>query len=255
MDYEVIARDCRLKVLDLIYKAQVSHIGSNFSCTDIMSVLFSNIDLDKDKFILSKGWAAASLYYFLWKKGRMTEEELDTFCIGDSKYIGLAEPVHPDIPFAGGSMCMGLAAGVGFALAKKIKGEPGTIYILESDGGMQGGITWEALAFASQHKLDNLILLIDKNGLQAMGKTWEIYDLVDRLKERVSSFGWITATVDGHDFEKMERVFSTDIGGPTCIILETVKGKGVSFMENNNLYHYKQLSEDEMIRAKEELSK
>src|SRR3990172_10103049 len=105
--YTEQAKQARLKVLDLIYEAQTSHIGSNFSCIDILTVLFDQIDLDKDEFVLSKGWAAASLYYFLWKKGRITEEQLDSYCQPGSPFIGLAEPMIPDIQIAGGSMALG----------------------------------------------------------------------------------------------------------------------------------------------------
>ena len=136
MTYENDALTARKRVLNLIYVAQTSHIGSNFSCIDLMTVLFDKIDLDIDKFILSKGWAAASLYYFLWKKGRITEEQLNSFCEEDSEFIGLAEPIHKDIQFAGGSMGMGFPAAVGFALAKKLKQEKGTVYCLMSDGEM-----------------------------------------------------------------------------------------------------------------------
>ena len=121
MNYKEKATAARKKVLEMIYKAQVSHIGSNFSCIDILTVLFEKIDLDKDKFILSAGWKAASLYYFLWKKGRITKAELDSYCQQGSKFIGLAEPIHKDIIFAGGSMQMGTAAAVGLALSKKLK--------------------------------------------------------------------------------------------------------------------------------------
>src|SRR3990167_2144246 len=96
-DFKEIARQARIKVIDLIYRAQVSHVGSNLSCIDIMAVLFENLDLDKDKFILSKGWAAASLYYFLWRKGKITEEELNSFCMPGSKFIGLAEPMSREV--------------------------------------------------------------------------------------------------------------------------------------------------------------
>src|SRR3989344_3863390 len=110
-NYKEIARQARIKVIELIWKAQTSHLGSNFSIIDILTVLFEKADLDKDKIILSKGWAAASLYYFLWRKGRITEEELNSYCRLGSKFIGLAEPVIPEIPFAGGSMGYGLPAG------------------------------------------------------------------------------------------------------------------------------------------------
>ena len=118
MDSKQLAKESRIKCLELVYKAQTSHIGSLFSCADIMAVLFNKIDLDKDVFVLSKGWAACMLYFHLWKKGRITEEELNSYCSEGSKFIGLAEPVIPDIKIAGGSMGLGLPGAVGTARRK-----------------------------------------------------------------------------------------------------------------------------------------
>lgn len=243
-DYKQIAQEARLKVLDLIYKAQTSHIGSNFSCIDIMAVLFEQIDLDKDKFILSKGWAAASLYYFLWRKGRITKKELDSYCQKGSKFIGLAEPIHKDIPFAGGSMGYGFPAAVGYALAKKLKGEPGKVYCLMSDGELAIGTSWESFLIARHHNLNNLVILVDWNGLQAMGKTKDIINLG----------GFLEPNIDGHDFKAINRFILHEHNESIKIgIFFTTKGKGVSFMENNNLYHYKQLTKKECLDAKKEL--
>lgn len=246
-EYETIARDARLKVLDLIYKAQTSHIGSNFSCIDILTVLFEKIDLDKDRFVLSAGWKAASLYYFLWKKGRITLEQLDSYCQEGSKFIGLAEPIIPEIQIAGGSMGLGLPGAVGIALAKKLKGEEGTVYCLMSDGELQIGTTWESLLIAEQQKLDNLVIIVDQNGFQAMGKTDDIL--------KVHGVLWGDTRIDGHNHKSIEDVLFVNkrFSVPQRIVALTIKGKGVSFMENQNLYHYKQLSEDEYEKAKKEL--
>lgn len=264
-DYAAIARESRLKVLDLIYAAQTSHIGSNFSAADIFAVLFEKLDLDKDKFILSAGWKAALLYYHLWRKGRITEDELNSYCQEGSKFIGLAEPIHPDIPFAGGSMGMGFSAAVGFALAKKLKGEEGTIYCLMSDGEMQIGTTWEAALIAAQHKLSNLVVIVDYNGLQAMGKVSDILSVAS-LSSKWESFNWHVHKVDGHHHEKLQAVLETpnevfsNVDGfliehkPAVIIAHTLKGKGVSFMEGSNIFHYKAPNEDEYLRAKVELT-
>ena len=286
-DYKEIAKQSRLKALELIYAAKTSHVGSNFSCADIMAVLFEHINLDEDKFILSKGWAAAMLYYHLWRRGRMTLEELNSYCLEviceqcngkgtwgydqeelicntcggkgkvQSKYIGLAEPVHPDIPFAGGSMGMGLAAGVGLAWSKKQRGEPGTVYVLESDGGTQVGITWEALWFAAQHRLTNLFLIVDKNNFQAMNKTWNILSLDDpgtEIQRKLMAFGWNVGTIDGHNFSEIDEILTIRSSKhPTVVVANTIKGKGVSFMENNNLWHYAQVKEGDYIKAKAEL--
>lgn len=253
-EYKKIAKEARVTVLNLIYKAQTSHIGSNFSVIDLMTVLFEKADLAKDKIILSKGWAAASLYYFLWRKGKIRKEDLDSYCLPCSKFIGLAEPIIPEIPAAGGSMTYGLPFGVGFALAKKLKRETGKIYVIESDGGMQGGQTWEAIQIAKQHKLDNLILIVDDNSLQAMGKTREILN-IHPLDKKLRIFGWDTKNINGHNFTQIEKIFSYKTKKPLAVIAKTIKGYPVSFMKNNNLYHYKNLSYREYSLALKELKR
>lgn len=252
-DYHKIATDCRKKVLELIYKAQTSHIGSNFSCTDIMTVLFEKIDLEKDKFVLSKGWAAATLYYFLWKRGKITTEQLNSYCQEGSDFIGLAEPIIPEIIIAGGSMGMGLPGAVGLALAKKIKGEDGKVYCLMSDGELQIGTTWEASLIASHHQLDNLVVVVDYNGLQAMGSTEDVLSL-GNIHQKMRELGFDSFRIDGHDYDDLELMIRIQpVKKPLMIIADTIKGKGVSFMEGANIYHYKQLSEDEFNKASKEL--
>jgi len=260
MNYQEEAKQARIKVLDLIFRAQTSHIGSNFSCIDIMTVLFDKIDLDKDKFILSKGWAAASLYYFLWRKGRITEEELNSYCQEGSKFIGLAEPIISDIPFAGGSMGFGLPAAVGYALSKKLKGEEGKVYCLMSDGELNCGTVWEAASIASHHKLDNLVVFIDNNGFQAMGKTRDILE-ISNLGSKLELFGCDWKVIDGHNHSEIEDILGLipkliekkNKWAPTVLIAETIKGKGVNFMEGNNLWHYKAPNKDEYELALKEL--
>lgn len=251
MDYKTLAKEARLRVLDLVYKAQSSHIGSNFSCIDILTVLFEKMDLEKDKFICSKGWVAASVYHFLEKKGVITEEELLSFNQGGSKFIGLIEPMKRfGLEFAGGSMGYGLPAAVGYALSKKLKGEEGTVYVLLSDGELQIGTTWEALLLIKQHRLGNIIVIVDDNGLQAMGNIEDILSVNPPMPY---------VAIDGHNYNELERFvnpdwFGRDIDAPHIVCAVTTKGKGVSFMENNNLYHYKQLSEKEYLDAKEEIT-
>jgi len=238
-EYKQTAREARLKVLALIFNAQTSHIGSNFSIIDVMTVLFDKVDLDKDKVILSAGWKAASLYYFLWLKGRITEDELNSYCQEGSKFIGLAEPIHPDIPFAGGSMGYGLPAAVGFALSKKLRKEEGTVYVIMSDGEMQCGTLWEAGLIMNAHKLDNIKVLVDYNGYQAMGK------LVANIRS-----GEELDFVPGHNHLEIKKALE---GKEQYIFFKTIKGKGVSFMENDNIWHYKAPNKDEYKKAKEEL--
>lgn len=252
--YEQIAKESRIKVLELIYKAQTSHIGSNFSCADIMAVLFEKIDLDKDKFILSAGWKAAILYFHLWRKGRITEEELNSYCQEGSKFIGLAEPIIPEISFAGGSMQMGTAASVGFALSKKLKKEEGKVYVLESDGGTDGGLFWESMLLAAHHNLDNLVLIIDANGFSAMGIKNEILN-VEPLKKKLEAFGWDVREVDGHNHGFIEGALLPSVfNKPLAVIAHTTKGKGVSFFENNNEWHYLHPTAEQYELALKELS-
>ena len=253
--YKEIARQSRIKCLELVFKAQTSHIGSLMSCADIMAVLFEKIDLNKDKFVLSAGWKACLLYFHLWRKGRITEEELNSYCQPGSKFIGLAEPIIPEIPAAGGSMGFGLPFGVGFALSKKIKKEEGKIYVLMSDGEMDCGTTWESVLIAAHHKLDNLVVIVDFNGLQAMGRVKDILN-IEPLKDKWQAFGWEVREIDGHNFKEIEKALAESApeeGKPRVIIARTIKGKGVSFMEGNNLYHYKAPSDEEYQKALKEL--
>ena len=252
-DYKKIATEARKTVLRLIFKAQTSHIASNFSVIDLLTVLFGTTDLDRDKIILSKGWAAASLYYFLWRKGRITEEELNSYCQPGSKFIGLAEPIIPEIPAAGGSMGYGLPFGVGFALAKKIKKEKGRVFVVMSDGELQIGTTWESLLIAKQHNLSQLVVLVDNNSWQAMGRTKDILN-VEPIEERIRSFGWEVRRIDGHNYERIEHALQIESeNAPLLIVCDTIKGKGAKKFEDNNLYHYKELSKEEYEEALKEL--
>lgn len=262
LKYKKIALEARKTVLRLIYQAQTSHIGSNFSCIDILTVLYSiaNIDKDlkedRDRIVISKGWVAASVYYFLTKKGIIPKEDLETYCKDGSKYIGLAEPNVRGIEAAGGSMGFGLPFGVGFAFAKKLKKEKGKVFVLMSDGEMQIGTTWESALIAAHHKLDNLFVIVDANELQGMGKIKGILN-IEPLKDKWKAFGWEVREIDGHNFEEIERSLITPAlhkEKPIVIIAKTIKGKGVSFMEGENLYHYKAPSDEEYQRALKELN-
>jgi len=258
-NYKEIAAEARKVVLRLIYQAQTSHIGSNFSAIDILAVLYNiaNIDKDlkedRDRIVISKGWVAASVYYFLSEKGIIPKEDLETYCKEGSKYIGLVEPYVRGIEAAGGSMGFGLPFGVGFALAKKIKKEKGKVFVLMSDGEMQVGTTWESSLIAAHHELDNLFVIVDFNKLQAMGYVKEILN-IEPLKDKWKAFGWEVREIDGHNFEEIEKALvGPGEGKPRVIIARTIKGKGVSFMEGNNIYHYKAPSDKEHQAALKEL--
>ena len=260
-NYKETAQKARKKVLELIFKAQTSHIGSNFSVIDILTVLYSIAKLDKDmkedrdRIVVSKGWVAVSVYYFLAKIGIISQEDLDTYCKEGSKYIGLAEPNVRGIEAAGGSMGFGLPFSVGFAIAKKIKKEKGNVFVLMGDGEIAIGTTWESALIAAQHKLDNLTVIIDANGLQAMGKVKDILN-IEPLKAKWKAFGWEVLEINGHNFKAIEKALKKKPTKkvPRVIIARTIKGKGVSFMEENNIYHYKAPSDAEYQKALKELN-
>ena len=262
IDYKKLALETRRTVLRLIYQGQSSHIGSNFSCVDILTVLYNiaNVDKDlkedRDRIMISKGWVAATVYTLLAGKGIIPKEDLETYYKDGSKYIGLLEPYVRGIEAAGGSMGFGMPFGIGFAIAKKIKKEKGRAFVLMSDGEIAIGTTWESALIAAHHKLDNLCVIVDMNGLQAMGKVEDVLN-IEPLKNKWESFGWEVREIDGHNYKEIEKALvSPPIrqGKPVVIIAKTIKGKGVSFMEGNNLYHYKMLSDDEYQRASKELN-
>lgn len=254
-DYKELATAARKRVLEMIFKAQSSHIGSNFSSVDLMTVLFEKLDFKNDRLVAGKSWIAATLYHLLSEKGIIPKEDLERYCMpGEKVYMGVLEP-HDifGMEFASGSLGYSLPAAVGFTLAKKMDGEKGRVYILVTDGEMQIGTMWESILIAKQHDLANLIVFVDNNRLQAMGVTKEILN-IEPLDERVKAFGWHVQRINGHDYEAIDSAIeNVSTSSPNMIICDTTKGKGVSFMENNNLYHYKHLSQEEFDKAMQEL--
>lgn len=258
-DYKELARQARLKILKMVHEAGTSHIASNFSIVDVATVLYENLK-EKDEVVWSAGWKAASIYYFLAKQGKIPESDLDLFgkeVNGEIKYLGLAETTTPGVWANGGAMGHGLPIAVGMALAKKMKGEEGTVYCIMSDGEMNEGTTWESAMFAAHHKLDNLVVIVDKNEWQAMGKTSEVL-AVNIGAAFNAGFNWNWFGIDGHDLNTIEKtlnkVSKLDNKAPCVIVAHTIKGKGVSFMENHLLFHYKHIEKDEYDKAVKELS-
>lgn len=251
-DYNTKAQQARIKVLDLVYKAQLSHIGSNFSVIDIATVLYENVNLTHDRVVWSAGWKAATIYYFLNKKGILTDEQLSEF--PNAPFYGLAETEVPGVEVNGGSMGHGLSFAVGSALAKKRSGDSGTVYCILSEGELNEGSVWEAIMFAGHHKLDNLCVFIDVNKIQAMGNTDSILNL-EPIEDKWSVFGWNAIRINGHDFTEIEKaILENGESGPKVVVADTVKGKGVSFMENSLLYHYKSIDEETYKKAVIELT-
>lgn len=265
MDYNQISKDIRKKVLKMTYESQTAHIGSSLSEVDILAVLYFKIlSVDpknplfdeRDRFILSKGHAAAALYATLAQRGFFSEEILDTYCQDGGKLPGHStKGCVPGVEASTGSLGHGLPMGNGMALAAKNDGKKYRIFVLMSDGECEEGSVWEAAMFASHHKLDNLIGIIDYNKLQAFGRTNEVLNL-EPLKKKWEDFGWQVKEIDGHNFAEIEKSLSQipfKEGKPSLVIAHTVKGKGISFMENKLESHYLPPNKEQYLRALKEI--
>ena len=259
------ARRIRINALKAIHAAKSGHPGGSLSSADILATLYFgelNIDpknpkmADRDKFVLSKGHAVPALYAALGERGFYEVNEMMTLRQVGSKFQGHPNMSKvPGIEMSTGSLGQGFSAAVGMAIAGKIDKNPGRVYVLTGDGELQEGIVWEAAMQAAHRKLDNLVAIVDLNGLQIDGKVSEV-KCVCSVDEKFRSFGWNVINVDGHNFEELTTAFdeAKKCGGvPTAIIAHTHKGKGVSFMEDNAGWHGKAPSDEELAAAIEEL--
>ena len=247
-ELQVLSGRLRLKVLELYKKANAGHIGCSLSCVDLLLATLIQSKRPQDTFLLSKGHAAAALYVCLNYLGEISDEILDTFY-----QDGTTLPAHPapnqhaGIPFATGSLGHGLPIAAGMAHAAKIKGEDSFSFVLMSDGETNEGTTWEAAHYAVQNRLDNLIVLVDKNGLQGFGRTADIFGDTASVKTW-QAIGFEVVEADGHDpaalIDLIDELKTQQNGLPKIIIAHTVKGKGVSYMENKMEWHYLPMSDE-----------
>jgi len=247
-----IAKKIRKRVIELLYKHKAAHLGSCMSCIEILVALYFKIMRPEDKFLLSKGWAAAALYSVLAEKGIIDWDDLyENYYELGSKYWGLVHHTVPGIEHSFGSAGHGLPVAIGMALADRNR----KVFVLMSDGEMDCGTTWESALFAPHHKLDNLVVLVDYNKLQAFGKTNEVLNL-EPLIQKWKDFNWDVYEIDGHNFPQLLKVLKLAIekkGKPHIIICHTVKGKGISFAENKLEWHYFNLTPELYEKAKREL--
>ena len=261
INFPDISRKIRKEILEMHFLSQSSHIGSALSCVDILTVLYFKIMKtypeksqaeNRDRFILSKGHAVSALYATLALRGFFSQNILKTYCQNGSKLPGHATRNSvPGIEVSTGSLGHGLCIGCGMALAAKLDKKNHRIFVLMSDGECDEGSVWEAAMFASHHKLDNLIVIVDYNKLQALGKTNEVVNL-EPLKDKWISFGWSVKETNGHNYSEIEKSLSSlpfEKGKPSIIIAHTIKGKGVSFMENRLEWHYKAPTKEECETA------
>lgn len=262
MDSESLARDIRRLSLKMVAAAGASHIGACLSIADILGVLYGevlkyshedeNAD-DRDRFILSKGHACAALYAALAKVGFFPESRLAEFGLNDSIFMTHVSHKVPGVEFSTGSLGHGLPFAVGKALAMKISGNKSRVFALLGDGELDEGTTWEATLFANHHNLNNLVAIVDRNGLQSMKNTEETMKL-ESLEAKFTSLGWDFEEIDGHNHRDLVRALGRpNAKRPSAIVARTVKGKGVSFMENQIAWHYKSPNEEELRIALEDV--
>ncbi|HEV7217705.1 MAG TPA: transketolase, partial [Terriglobales bacterium] len=264
-DLAGFARTIRIATARMIHRAKSSHIGSCFSMVDLLTVLYGRIlrvDAsrpawsERDRFILSKGHACAALYAALAEEGFFPKAWLDTFYQDGSALGGHAMHSVPGVEVSTGSLGHGLSLGCGMALASKRGGLPFRVFALLSDGECDEGSVWEAVLFASHHQLENLVAIVDYNKIQSLGGVDNVLDL-HPFAEKWNACRWAVREIDGHNLEEIEFVLRQvpfERNRPSCIIAHTVKGKGVSFMENRLLWHYRSPNDEEFQAAFAELS-
>ena len=251
------AKEIRRDIVDMVYHAGSGHPGGSLSCADIMTVLFhEKMNLDEDKFILSKGHCAPTYYSCLASIGKIPHEDLITFRKIDSYLEGHPSNKINGIDVSSGSLGQGLSVANGMALAKQLDGERGKIYCMLGDGEIEEGQIWEAAMTANKYSLNNVVAFVDYNGLQIDGNVMDVKG-VDNLKEKFEAFGWNAQEINGHDMQAIiDAIDNTNNSDkPNVIIAKTIKGKGVSFMENQVGWHGKAPNEEEYKQAMEELSK
>lgn len=261
--------EVRRDILKMINKAKSGHPGGSLSCVEILSVLYKKVmfippewknSLDffkRDRFVLSKGHASPCLYAVLANLGFFEKSELMTF-----RKLGSRLQGHPSrqtglngIETSTGSLGQGLSVAVGMALALRLNNNPAHVFVLLGDGEMQEGNVWEGLMNASHQKLKNLTVIVDKNNLQIDGKTCNVKSL-EPLDKKLEAFGFKVVLIDGHDTDVLEKTLleAKNSGILTAVIANTIKGKGISFMEDNANWHGKAPKDDELERALEELN-
>ena len=255
----------RMGVIEGTYNAKSGHPGGSLSISDLLTYLYfdrmnvdpkSPEDPDRDRFVLSKGHTAPALYSVLAQKGYFAEEELKSL-----RHIGAMLQGHPCISIPGvdmssGSLGQGISAACGMALAGRLNGKSYKVYTVLGDGEIEEGQVWEAAMFAAHYKLDNLIAIVDNNGLQIDGPVTEVCS-PEPITDKFAAFGWYVIKMDAHDFDSIEAAFAeadTVKGQPVAIIQKSVKGKGVSFMENQVGWHGTAPNKEQYEQAMSELS-
>jgi transketolase len=256
----------RKTILKIIHRAKAGHTGGSLSCVDILNVLYNHVmnissdnftDPNRDRSVQSKGHSVEALYTVLADRGFFPVEELDTLCQYGSHFIGHPTRKVPGIEQNTGALGHGLSFAVGLALAAKKDGRSYRVFTLLGDGELTEGSNWEASMSAAFYKLDNLTVIVDRNGLQITGPTEDVMAL-ESLYSKFTAFGYAVRTCDGNNIADLTRTFESvpfESGKPSLIIAQTVKGKGISFIENAINWHHHVPSDDELISALVELDR
>jgi len=265
MDSKELAKKIRLHVLEMTSRGGSSHVGAAFSMADIVAVLYGGIlnvdpsnpkNPSRDRFILSKGHAGAAIYAALAETGFFPIEKLKTHYQDGSDLSGhVSHKGIPGVELSTGSLGHGLPVATGMAKAGKLRGKDHRVVVLMGDGECDEGSNWEAILFAAHHKLDNLVAIVDFNKIQSLASVSETLGL-EPFTDKWESFGWHVVEVDGHDHKSLKQGLLPDAsvpGKPTCVLAHTIKGRGVSFMENSVLWHYRTARGEEFDAARKEL--
>ena len=264
-DLESMAKRCRRNIVRMVYGIGAGHPGGSLSAIDMLAGLYGHrlrVDVDnpawgdRDRFIMSKGHASPGVYSILHERGFLAEEDLWTFRkLGGSCQGHVDMKWCPGVDFSAGSLGMGLSFGIGCALAAKLDGSERSSWVMLGDGELQEGQIWEGVMAAVHHEIDNLTVIVDRNGIQNDDFCESQMRMFD-VSEKFASFGWAVMEIDGHDMgQVVEALDWADqvTGGPACIVMHTVKGKGVSYMENNPKFHGAAPNEEQFNLAMEEL--
>jgi len=261
---QVYACQIRAEAIKMVADAKASHIGGALSMADLLAVLYGGVLRvrpeepawpERDRFILSKGHSCTAVYAALALRSFFPLAELQTYGRDDSRLMSHISHKVPGVEFSTGSLGHGLPFGCGKALAAKRQQKNWRTFVLLSDGELDEGSNWEAILFAPQHQLDNLVAIVDYNKIQSLGSVKEVLDL-HPLAEKFRAFNWAVKEIDGHDHEAIQAALSSlpfEPGKPNCLIAHTVKGKGVDFMEDKLLWHYRTPNAEQVKNALEQL--
>ena len=262
-----LSKNVRKNIIEMIYESKSGHPGGSLSCADILTYLYyeeMNVEVNnpkwdkRDRFVLSKGHAAPALYSVLAEKGFFSKEELKTLRKTGGLLQGHPDSKHiPGVDVSTGSLGQGISNAVGMALGLKAQSNNARVYVVLGDGELQEGIVWEAAMAAAHYKLDNLVAIVDFNGLQIDGKNEEVMS-INPLDEKFKGFGFNVIKCSGHDYDELDKAFKNaeeTKGKPTIIIAKTIKGKGVSFMENQAGWHGQAPNKEQTEQAITEIMK